>query len=39
MGCRAWWLRRRPMRSARIGLVRVLGWSWMAMACAACVPW
>ena len=27
------------MRSARIPLVRALGWSWMGMACAACVPW
>jgi len=27
------------MRSARIRLVRALGWSWMGMACAACVPW
>ena len=27
------------MRSARIPLVRALGWSWTGMACAACVPW
>jgi hypothetical protein len=27
------------MRSARSRLVRALGWSWMGMACAACVPW
>jgi hypothetical protein len=27
------------MRSARSRVVRVLAWSWMAMACAACVLW
>ena len=27
------------MRSGRIRLARGLAWSWMAMACAACVPW
>ena len=39
MGCRAWWQRRRPMRSARKRLVQTLAWSWMVLACAVCVLW